>query len=128
MYSGVKNKLVNKNSNGSIVLLVVRILTGLVSFLTSSMLSSTSSTMVTSIGTIEILISKLVPSLSGLIGFVITTGCYFYLETKMWEITCGPSIGFNFNIKKIRWYILEFWERGVISLQLQLVNIFIKSS
>jgi hypothetical protein len=103
IYGGVKIKLVNKNSNGYILLLVVRILIGLVSFLTCSMLSSTSSTVVTSIGTIEILISrgsisKLVPSLSGLIGFVITTCCYFYLEAKMWEITRGPSTIFNFNI------------------------------
>lgn len=56
------------------------------------MLFSTSSTVVTSIGTIEILISrgsisKLVPFVSGLIGFVITIGCCFYLEKKMWEVT-----------------------------------------
>jgi hypothetical protein len=90
IYGGVKNKLVNKNSNGSTLLLVVRVLTGSIAFPTCSMLSSISSTMVTSIGTIEILISrssisKLVSFLSGLIGFVITS-CYFYLKTKMWEV------------------------------------------
>jgi hypothetical protein len=42
--------------------------------------------------------------------------------------TCGPSIGFNFNIKKMKWYILEFWESSVISLQLQLINLVIKLS
>jgi hypothetical protein len=82
---GVKDKLVNKNSNGSTLLLVVRVLTSSVSFLIGSMLFSTNSTVVTSTGTIEIQISrgsisKLVPSLSGLIGFVITTSCCFYLE------------------------------------------------
>jgi mannose/fructose/N-acetylgalactosamine-specific phosphotransferase system component IID len=55
------------------------------------MLFSSSSIVVTSTGTIEILISrgstsKLFPSISGLIGFVITIGC-FYLEKKMWEVT-----------------------------------------
>jgi hypothetical protein len=50
------------------------------------MLFSTSSIVVTSTSTIEILInrgsiSKLVPSISGLIGFVITIGCC------LWEVT-----------------------------------------
>jgi mannose/fructose/N-acetylgalactosamine-specific phosphotransferase system component IID len=97
IYGGVKDKLVNKNSNGSILLLVVRVLTSSISFPTSSMLSSTS--------TIEILISrgsisKLVPFLSGLIGFVITTCCCFYLETKMWEVTHVVLILISISILK----------------------------
>lgn len=111
---GVKDKLVNKNSNGSILLLVVRVLTSSISFPTSSMLSSTSSTMVTSTSTIEILISrgsisKLVPFLSGLIGFVITTCCCFYLETKMWEVTHVVLILISISIfKKLGGTYLNF--------------------
>jgi hypothetical protein len=92
IYGGVKDKSVNKNSNHSTLLLMVRVSTCLISFPIGSMLSSTSSTMVTSTSIINILInkgsiSKLIPSLSGLIGFVITTCCYFYLKTRMWEVT-----------------------------------------
>jgi hypothetical protein len=64
---GVKNKLINKNSNGYNLLLVVRVLTGSVSFLTCSMLSSINSTMVTSTSIIQILMSR--GSISKLVSF-----------------------------------------------------------
>jgi len=91
IYNGVKGKLVDKNSNGFILLLVAKVSTGSISFSIGLVLSLIGSTMVTLIGTIEILtikstISKFVPSLNGLIGFVIIIGYYFCLEIEMWEV------------------------------------------
>jgi hypothetical protein len=79
IYNGVKGKLVDKNSNGFILLLVAKVSTGSISFSIGLVLSLIGSTMVTLIGTVEILtikstISKFVPSLNGLIGFVIIIG------------------------------------------------------
>jgi hypothetical protein len=51
LYGGVKGKLIDKNSNGSTLLLVTRVSTSLVCFSIGLVLSSTCSTMVTSIGT-----------------------------------------------------------------------------
>ncbi len=42
--------------------------------------------------------------------------------------TSGPNTGFNFNIKKIRWYILEFWEVGKPIHQIELVLNFFESN
>jgi hypothetical protein len=46
IYGGVKGKLINKNSNGSTLLLVAKESIGSISFSTSSMLSLIGSTMV----------------------------------------------------------------------------------
>ncbi len=112
IYSGVKGKVVNKNSNGSILLLVIKVST-------SSMLSLIISIVVTWIGIVEILIgrgtnSKHVPSLSGLFGFVKSTSCSLCLEIKMWEIapmvlvpilisTETKSSGTYLNSRKAMW-------------------------
>jgi hypothetical protein len=82
---GVKGKVIDKNSNGSTLLLEARVSTCLVSFPIGSMLSSISSIMVTLTSIVDILtnigiIYKHVPSLSGLFGFKITTICSFCSE------------------------------------------------
>lgn len=81
--NGVKGKLVDNNSNGFTLLLVARVSIGVVSLPTSLVLFSTCSLVVTLTSTTKILtnkgtISKHVPSLNGLIGFVVTIACSFY--------------------------------------------------
>jgi hypothetical protein len=81
--------VVDKNSSGSTILVMVEVSIGLVFSLLVSMLPSTCSIVITLVGTTKILIdiniiSKPIPPLNGLVGFVLTH--YFCSKTKMCEV------------------------------------------
>jgi hypothetical protein len=76
--------------------LVARVSIGSKSILIGLVVTSTCTTYIL-IGTSTIF--KHVPSLSGLVCFVVTTRCYFYSKIEIWEITLMVLVPFPISTK-----------------------------